>query len=148
MYDRMLEFVRLLLSDGRIRGRDAIVELVAIGAAESGLDNLAVGNNAKNGTPPASAAYYDLGIGWLQVDTYWLQRNIDAGHWPADKDWRTFRADAYQSIDYLVTVPGFVLYQGQDDTYIKYENWNVWPAKSDPFKVEARRAYDEVMAEG
>lgn len=136
------EFVELVAAYPTIRGRETIVQLVAIGAAESGLDNLAVGNNAVNGTPSGSPAFYSLGLGWLQHDSYWLEQDrlVNGIDWSIE----AIRADPVVSLDLIVARPGFVLHQGTDRTYIRFGLWNVWPRKSDEFVPAAEAAYRRV----
>ncbi len=151
-------YTRLLIDDGRIRGRDAITQLVAIGAAESGLDNLAVGDNAKNNTPRGTFipnlvdphtngpidVHFSLGLGWLQHDSGWMR--ADALVNGVGFTIEAIRQDPAYSIDLLVRRPGFVLLQGLERTYINFKAWATWPEKSDPFLPMAEDAYDRVAA--
>lgn len=138
---RFDEYVQLVVQHGAVRGRHSVATLVAIGAAESGLDNLAVGNNARNGSSD-SPAFYDLGLGWLQHDTYWLEQDRIVNG--VEYDWRRIRSDPAYSLDLLVARPGMIVYQGQDCTYVRWQSWMVYPKKSDPFMRQAVAAYDRL----
>jgi hypothetical protein len=102
--------------------------LLAIGAAESGLDNWAMGDNEKNGTPVGSPAYPYHGWGWMQIDGYWLRRNIEARHWPVDQDYGQFRLDPQLTLVYISNIPGFVTDDNGYYTQINYNNWAVFKA--------------------
>ena len=137
-------YAGVVLADKRIRGRETIATLLAIGAAESGLDNLAIGNNAKNGTPETSPAYFYCGWGWLQHDEYWLLQD-----WIVNKvvyDLIALRRDPAYSVDLLSRRPGLILFQGGAQTYINFTRWATYPKKSDSFMPQALAAVDRVMA--
>ena len=135
-------YIQLILDDGRIRGRETICQLVAIGAAESGLDNMVIGRNDLNGTSVDSDFWASLGLGWLQHDSGWLKRDteINAVKWSIEE----IRNDPQFSIDLLFTRPGFI-WQGADHTYITWERWAVYPRKSDQFLTPVKAAYDALM---
>jgi len=137
-------YIGICLDHPKIRGRETIIELVAIGAAESGLDNLAIGRNDLNGTPMSSKAYYSLGLGWLQHDSYWLQQDwlVNGVDWSIEE----IRSNPVYSLDLLDRRPGMILYQGVDRTYINTDLWATWPRKSDPFMADAAAAYKRVTS--
>lgn len=137
------KYIGHVLDHGKIRGRATITTLVAIGAAESGLDNLIIGRNDLNGTPPTSEFHYSLGLGWLQHDSGWLMKDtiVNGVKWTIEQ----IRSDPKFSLELLFTRPGYILYQGLNMTYINYSYWNVYPKKSDQFMDDADAAYDRVM---
>lgn len=139
------KYIRIILDDGRIKGRNTIATLVAIGAAESGLDNFAVGDNVKNGTTVDNPALYGLGLGWLQHDSYWLKQDeiVNGLEWSIEG----IRQDPAESIDLLYRRPGMILYEGPNTTYVRFGLWATFPQKSDEFMDEAEAAYDRVIAE-
>lgn len=125
--------------DGQqIRGRHTQATLLAIGAAESALDNHAVGVNSKNGTPPSSPAYNSVGLGWLQHDSYWLAADADANglEWSIEE---ILGGPAF-SLWLLFARPGFVLFQGVDQTYVDFSKWATWPRLHDPHLADAAAA--------
>lgn len=140
------EYIGYCRNHPNIRGRSTIVTLVAIGAAESGLDNMAVGRNDLNGTPPTSEFHHSLGLGWLQHDSGWLYRDtiVNNVQWTIEE----IRRDPVFSLDLLITRPGFVLFQGTNVTYIDFKKWAVYPKKSDQFMDDAEAAYDRWVALG
>lgn len=161
--DRLFdEYVRICLEHPGIEGRETIVQLVAIGAAESGLDNLAEGDNSQNGTPvgsfikvggevlidPATGAgidtFYSLGLGWLQHDSGWLRADeiVNGVAWSIE----AIRGSKAFSLQLLLDRPGFVRFRGRGRTYIDFTRWAVWPAKSDEFVAQAEAAYDRAVS--
>ena len=135
-------YTQLVIDHGQIRGRETITQLIAIGAAESGLDNLAIGNNAKNGTDPTHPAYYYCGWGWLQFDEYWMAQNKTLNG--VDYNVIELRKDPLYSLNLIMRTPGYVLFQGVDSTYIKWTLWSAYPRKTDGFMGSARDSYDRV----
>lgn len=136
------EYTRLCINHPLINGRNTIITLVAIGAAESGLNNMAIGENAKNGTAPTSDFYHSLGLGWLQHDSGWLARDAEVNglKWTLEE----IRREPSYSLDLLVRRPGFIKFQGVNNTYIDFSKWATWPRKSDQFMDEAEDAYKRV----
>lgn len=142
---------------GRIRGREAHVDMIAIGAAESGLDNMAPGRNDLNGTAEDRVVavvdnagkthvvhlHYSLGLGWLQHDSGWLEadRIKNGVDWSIER----IRQNPMSGLWLVENRPGLILYQGIDRTYVDLSRWNVWPRKSDQFVREAANAYDTVI---
>lgn len=126
--------------DGGLKGRAAITTMVAIGMAESGLDNMAVGRNDLNGTPEESPAYNSLGLGWLQHDSYWLQRDTEVNgvQWSIEE----IRSDPVYSVRLLFRRPSMILFDGVEDTYVNFRLWATFPKKSDQFMAAAKEAYD------
>jgi len=141
---RFDDYVAAVISHGQIRGRDTVTELIAIGAAESGLDNMAVGRNDLNGTPPSSEFYASLGLGWLQHDSGWLARDTAINNvvWSIE----LIRSSPMFSLDLVIQRPGFVLFQAPTKTYIDFTKWSVWPRKSYEFLGQAEAAYNRAVA--
>lgn len=124
---------------------DTVEDLLAIGAAETGLDSFKIGNNAKNGTPEDHPAHYGLGYGVIQVDSYYAGLNILAGHWDGTLDPAAWRQDEMMVFDYINSVPGFKLYDGENRVYLEYKRWMVWPKKSDVWVPAARSAMRRLL---
>ena len=137
------QYIKLCLDHELIRGKDTIIQLVAIGAAESGLDNMAVGRNDLNGTPVTSDFYESLGLGWLQHDSGWLMREsiVNGLKWSIE----VIRSDPDFSLD-LIGARGFIKFQGVDTTYIDFGKWATWPKKSDAFVAAATESYNRVTS--
>lgn len=157
------EYVRLVVEDGRIRGRHAVSTLVAIGCAESRLDNKIAGNNHKNGTKPQTYIrvggellinpvtggpidlYDSKGLGWLQHDSGWMLADeiVNGLEWNIE----AICADPAFSIDLLFQRPGFIRYQGEHRTYINFDLWATYPKETDKWIEYAEAGYDLLIAE-
>ena len=111
-------------------GGNTIIELLAIGAAESGLNSFRVGVNAINGTPADHPAFRHVGLGTYQIDSYYLTENANAGHWPPNGDDRvhisTFLGDVHTELLYLWTCPGYVLEQHEEMAKMNFKLWATW----------------------
>lgn len=135
-------YTELVLEHGGIRGDESIIDLVAVGAAESALLNLAIGENWKNGTPVDSPAYFFCGWGWLQLDEYWLRENLRVNG--IEYDIEAIRRDPAYSIDYILRAPSYV-WQGEAKSYVTYRYWAVHPKKSDAHYLSAKAALGDVL---
>lgn len=133
-------YTRLIVDSGKVLGgRDTISEFVAAMARESSLDNLIVGNNAKNGSDNAG-----LGIGWCQLDTQWhVGGGLDGLHW--------LRSDPFISLAYVTDPANGLCKHGKLRTYFNKQRWHAWePEIIDPKDgwsalAEAEAAYDRVV---
>ena len=154
------EYAAHIVEFDQIRGLDTRATLLAIGAAETGLDNLAIGRNDQNGTPGESYikvqgeilydpltgdpidTFYSLGYGWLQHDSGWLRADqiLNGVAWTVE----AIRSDPKYNLDLIIRRPGFVLYQGKNKTYIDFRKWNVFPKKSDQFMDQAYLALEKM----
>lgn len=134
-----------------IRGRVAHVQLVALGIAESNLDNLAIGENWRNGTgedrvirlgETTIPLHYSLGLGWLQHDSGWLLADqiVNGVEWSLE----AIREDPSYSIDLLLRRPGLVVHQGPDDTYLNLTAWAAY-RKSQKYIAEVDAIYGTVI---
>ena len=134
-----------------IRGRQAHVDLVALGIAEANLNNLALGDNAKNGTPLGTIIrpggvpidlHFSVGLGWLQHDSGWLLADeiVNGVDW--DMQW--IREDPAYSIDLLLRRPGFVVHQGPGGTFLDMSAWAAYK-KSRRFVAEVDGIYSTVL---
>lgn len=136
--DRLDWYTRLVLDHGGIRGgRDVVAEFIAAMMLESGLDNLTVGNNARNGSDNPY-----LGIGWCQLDTGYHATSVVDVH--------AIRFDPQWSLDYIATNDD-LCYQGPSRTWLNKQRWHAWePERLDPPEgewspIEATlAAYDRV----
>lgn len=127
--------------------------LVAIGIAESNLDNLAIGNNAANGTPSKIIGndryglpidvQYSLGLGWLQHDSGWLEREgvVNGVEWTVER----IREDPLESLRLLIDRPGFVLYDNYGTQIIDLSAWNAY-SKAKKYVREVAGIYHQVTA--
>lgn len=101
------------------RNPETTQEFLAAMLLESGLDNLIVGNNAKNG---ASNPY--LGIGWCQLDTGYHAVTVEAIH--------SIRNDPLFSLSYILNNED-LSFVGKHGLYFNKKRWHAWkPEKIDP----------------
>lgn len=144
-------YLRLCIGHPDLRGDETICQLVAIGCAESGLDNMAVGRNDLNGTPEESHTslgtmlHYSLGLGWLQHDSGWLHDDtvVNGVAWSIED----IRSDPAFSIDLLFRRPGMIRHQTPNRTYIDFDRyWAVYPEKSHPFLEDVENTYDRIAS--
>ena len=98
-------------------GRDTVSEFVAAMCGESSLDNLAVGNNAKNGSTNPS-----LGIGWCQLDTAWHVKDLAHLH--------QLRSDPLESLQYVADPANGLVSHGGLRTYFNKQLWHAWEAEN------------------
>jgi len=111
--DRIEWYARLILEDGRVLGGESVIaEFLAAMILESNLDNLIIGNNAKNGSNNAQ-----LGIGWCQLDTGWHVADLDVMH--------DLRADPLLSLQYVLTNAD-LSHTTPNMTWFNKRRWNAW----------------------
>lgn len=136
-----------------IHGRQSHVDLVAIGIAESNLNNLIIGENWRNGTPESRVIgpfgpeqvyinlHYSLGLAWLQHDTGWLLADeiVNGVEWSVE----ALREDPLYTLDLLVRRPGFVVHQTPEITYLDMSAWNAYK-KSRRYVAEVDGIYSTV----
>lgn len=127
------EAARVARGDPAITGRNNHVWMVAVGIAESNLDNLVIGRNDVNGTPEDRIIlangtpinlHYSLGLGWIQHDSGWLLADeiINGVDWSVEE----IRGHPGYSIDLLLRRPGFVIHQGDGGTFLDLSAWNAY----------------------
>lgn len=134
-------YTKLVVDSGLVKGgRDVVSELIAAMCAESSLDNLIVGNNAKHGSNNQS-----LGIGWMQLDTGWHVDSLDHLHF--------LRSDPLASLVYVCDPANGLVKQGGVRTHFNKQRWHAWePETIDPVVGwsplrEAEAAYDRVLSQ-
>ena len=134
-------YTKLVLNSGLVRGgREVVAEFIAAMCMESSLDNLIVGNNAKNGSSNAS-----LGIGWCQLDTAYHIASLDWMH--------LIRLDPEISLIYVCDESNGLCSQGGIRTHFNRQFWHAWkPSKIDPTTgwsplAEAEKAYDRAITQ-
>jgi hypothetical protein len=132
-------YTKLVINSGLVRGgRSVIPEFIAAMCAESSLDNLIIGNNAKNGSNNTS-----LGIGWCQLDTAWHVKSLEEMH--------AFRDSALLVLKYVCNPANELCSQGGAWTHFNRKFWYAWtPSKIDPLEgwsplKEAGKAYDTLV---
>lgn len=109
-------YLDLVNRSGLVKGgADVICEFVAAMLLESGLDNLAIGNNAQNGSDNPQ-----LGIGWCQLDTGYHVANLDALH--------LFRSTPEAPFFYVVGNDD-LCYHGAFRTHFNKQRWHAWEKK-------------------
>ena len=127
------EAARVAAGRPAITGRNNHVWMVAIGIAESNLDNLIDGRNDLNGTPEDRIIFangtpinlhYSLGLGWIQHDSGWLRADeiVNGVAWSVEE----IRGDPAYSIDLLIRRPGFVIHEGDGGTFLDLSAWNAY----------------------
>lgn len=135
--ERIDWYTRLTIESEVIRGGiDVIPEFIAAMICESSLDNLLVGNNAKNGSDNVW-----LGISWCQLDTGWHVADLDTLH--------QFRGDPLAPLIYVANNDD-LCDQGGIHTHFNEQRWHAWepeiidPAQGwNPLKA-AHEAWDRV----
>lgn len=117
-----------------IREDENQIWMVAIGMAETGLNNLAIGENWKNGTKHKIIgddrygfpidAYYSLGLGWIQHDSGWLEREyvVNGVEWTLE----SIREDPEESLRLIAARPGFVIYDADYTQILDLSAWNAF----------------------
>lgn len=137
-----------------VRGRQAHVDMVAIGIAETNLNNLAIGENWRNGTPEDRVIgpygpdgvyihlHYSLGYGWIQHDTGWLRADeiVNGVEWSTEE----LRRSPLYSLDLLSRRPGFITHQGPGGTFLDMSAWNAYK-KSRRYVAEVDEIYGTVI---
>ena len=118
--ERLDFYTSLVVNDSKNwGGRDVIAEFVAAMMLESGLDNLTLGNNAKNGSDNPY-----IGIGWCQLDTGYHAQPLDFVH--------ELRADPTAALDYIARTPDLA-YIGTERIWLNESRWHAWkPERIDP----------------
>ena len=118
--ERISWYTSLVVDSGLVRGGWRVIpEFVAAMIMESGLDNLTVGNNAKNGADNPW-----VGVGWCQLDTGYHVTDLEALH--------TLRADPHESLRYVTSTPDLCKH-GKLQTYFNKQRWHAWePEVIDP----------------
>lgn len=108
--------------------------MVAIGIAETGLNNLAIGENWKNGTKHKVIGddrfgrpidvYFSMGLGWIQHDSGWLEREfvVNGVEWTLE----AIREDPTESLRLIAARPGFVLYDANGTQILDLSAWNAY----------------------
>ena len=120
-------------------GRDVIAEFIAVMMLEAGLDNLNLGNNAKNGSDNPY-----IGIGWCQLDTGYHASTVQMIH--------DLRNDPTIALDYIVATSDLA-YVGTERVWLNESRWHAWNAERiDPTDgswsplATCLDAYDKVTA--
>ena len=120
-------------------GREVVAEFIAAMMLESGLDNLTLGNNAKNGSDNPT-----IGISWCQLDTGYHAQPLELVH--------ALRADPTEALDYITTTPD-LSYIGTERVWLTTTRWHAWKAERiDPTDgswsplAATLAAYDRVTA--
>jgi hypothetical protein len=132
-------YTKLLVDWSLVRGgKPVVAEFIAAMALESSLDNLILGNNARNGSDNAG-----VGVGWCQLDTQWHVADLDKLHW--------LRSDPFASALYVTDPANGLCVQGGIRTHFNKTRWHAWDAaRIDPVEgwsplKEAEAAYDRVV---
>ena len=122
--ERIDWYTRLVVDFGAIKGGRAVIpEFIAAMILESSLDNLIIGNNARNGSTGANA--YSLGISWVQLDTNYHVKDLNFLH--------TLRSDPLWALGYVADPANGLCSQGGRWTHFKKQAWHAWePTKIDP----------------
>lgn len=137
--DRIEWYTELVISSGLIKGgRSIIPEFIAAMIGESQLKNLALGNNALNGS---NNPY--IGIGWCQLDTGYHATSLEFVH--------MLRNDPLHSIVYIASTPDLCTH-GELQSYFNKQRWHAWepevidpgPEQWSPLKA-AYAAWDKVI---
>ena len=131
-------YTRLVVESGLILGgKDTVSEIIAAMCGESSLDNLLVGNNARNGSNNTS-----LGISWMQLDTAWHVKDLTFMH--------ALRSDPIVALRYVADPANGLCSHGGLRTYFNKQLWHAWEAENiDPVEgwsmlAEAEAAYDRL----
>lgn len=112
-------YTRLVIDSGLVRGGVLVIpELVAAMILESSLDNLIVGNNAKNGRPAGHPAFGSLGVSWVQLDTLYHVGTLAELH--------DYRSDPLVPLGYVTDPENGLCSQGGYATHFRREFWNAW----------------------
>lgn len=115
--ERVRWYTELTVSSGLFRGGRAVIpEFIAAMMWESQLDNLVVGNNAKNG---ADNVY--LGIGWCQLDTGYHCKTMGTLH--------ELRRDPGYAIEMIAETPDLCKH-GKKRSYFNKQRWHAWEAET------------------
>lgn len=94
--------------------KETVAEFVAAMMLESGLDNLTIGNNARNGSDNPW-----LGIGWCQLDTGYHATSLEFVH--------ELRQNPLASINYILETPD-LCYVGYSNVWFNKQRWHAWDA--------------------
>lgn len=136
--DRIDWYTRLVVDSGVILGgRDVIPEFIAAMICESSLDNLNLGNNAKNGSDNPT-----IGVSWVQLDTGYHVGNLDLMH--------AYREDPLQPLLYVARTPDLCRH-GRLRSHFTRRRWHAWTQeKIDPTDgwsplAAALEAWDRVV---
>jgi hypothetical protein len=107
-------YTRQVLDSHLVHGDELVVpELIMAMICESRLDNLIIGNNAKNGS---SNPY--LGVSWMQLDTGYHVASIEMMH--------ALRADPMVALRYVVQTPDLCTLDEHGMTAFNKGRWYGW----------------------